>query len=373
MSGRLFQTHRLRLFSVFLPVLFLILLFVSCHGDHDGRRTVQTVNNLTVGVPVPDAVSFNSFKDYSVSTIPDQLYKISVTGRTDTAVLTFYGTDATFTTLASCAIDNTNLADTTAEDCIVFAPADVLYFSVDGLSLSGSSASYTIAVEAPATININQSIPSGNTLTRTGAGVYSVPSTPGSFYTIGVTGLDNDVDLYVFDDTCLPDNTLFTETTPEDCTVQAVGTSLFFVVDGIFSSSATVRYTAVATAAPVVSAPSNQGSAFSPVVLNDNTPTVGQVASGPTGSSFYSITGLNSGSRYTVSILGLTNDADLTVFGNDNTFTNPAACLIDNTFFIGTTPEACTITVTGSTLYYSVSGIATSGGVAFINLTVPGP
>ncbi len=373
MSGRILQTHRPRLFSLLLSFLLLTLFFFSCHGDGHRRRTVQTVKNLTVGVPVPDAVSFNSFKDYSVSTIPDQLYKISVTGRTDTAVLTFYGTDASFNTPGQCAIDNTNLADTSAEDCIVFAPADVLYFSVDGVSLSSSSASYTIAVDALATTNLNQSIPSSDTITQTGAGVYSVPSSAGSHYTIGVTGLDNDVDLYVFDDACVPNNTLFTETTPEDCTVTAGGSSLFFVVDGIFSSSATVRYTAVATAAPVVPAPSNQGSALSPVLLSGNTPIVGQVASGPTGSSFYSVTGLNSGSRYTVSILGLTNDADLTVFGSDNTFTNPAACLIDNTFFIGTTPEACTVTVTGSTLYYSVTGIATSGGVAFINLTVPGP
>ncbi len=79
--------------------------------------------------------------------------------------------------------------------------------------------------------------------------------------------------------------------------------------------------------------------------------------------------------RYTVSVTGVTGDVDLTVYDSDSTFTMAATCLIDNTGFIQppTTPEDCTLQVTGNTLYFSVTAFTQSGGAAYINLVEPGP
>ena len=79
--------------------------------------------------------------------------------------------------------------------------------------------------------------------------------------------------------------------------------------------------------------------------------------------------------RNTVSITGLTNDADLKAYSN-NTFTNPATCLPNrnNTGFAGTTPEDCSIFVSGGTLYFSASaGFGNVNGAGFVNLVKLGP
>jgi hypothetical protein len=336
---------------------------------------------MVVGAPITDTVFLGGFNTYAVSVIPGTLYKISITGLTDDADLLVFGTDSTFRVLAQCAIDNTAIIGISPEDCVINAPGSTLYFGVDGTFLSTSAAIYTIDVELLTVTNLNPSMPFSDTVTETGAGVYSVSTTTNTAYTVSITGLNDDADLYVFGNNgaftslaaCSIDNTLFIGTTPEDCTLTSSGGPLYFIVDGIFSSAATVQYTTLATPAPVVPNPANEGSAVTPVNLFADTPVVGQVASGPTGTSYYAASGLIAGTRYTVSIIGLTNGANLIVYDSDNTFATPATCLIDNTFFSKTTPEDCTLVVSGSTLYFKVTADTGSGGVAFINLVEPGP
>ena len=170
---------------------------------------------------------------------------------------------------------------------------------------------------------------------------------------------------------CSIDNTFKAGTRPEDCTMTSSGGALYFVVDGIFSTAPTVSYTALAADAPLVASPSNQGSIGMPVGISVDTPVTGQV--GFNGTSYYAVNGLTAGTRYTVSILGLSGDSDLTSYDNDGTFMTPASCDIDNTALLGTRPEDCTLRVSGSTLYFSVKAFTTSGGAAFIILVEPGP
>jgi hypothetical protein len=64
----------------------------------------------------------------------------------------------------------------------------------------------------------------------------------------------------------------------------------------------------------------------------------------------------------------------LTVFGGDGTFITAAACLIDNTFFLGILPEDCTLTVPGGTLFFTVSTEAGSTtGAGYLVLVEAGP
>ncbi len=73
----------------------------------------------------------------------------------------------------------------------------------------------------------------------------------------------------------------------------------------------------------------------------------------------------------------MTGDVDLNVYDNDSTFstTANASCLsgLNNTGFVGTTAEDCTLQITGNTLYFSVMAFTQSGGAAFINLVEAGP
>ncbi|HUI68431.1 MAG TPA: hypothetical protein VL087_09510 [Nitrospirota bacterium] len=371
------------LISASRTILLLSMMFLSaCGGNEVGKTLALPATSMTVGVPITDTVVLNGFNAYTVPVIPGGLYKMSITGLTDDADLLFFGTDSTFTFLSSCAVDNTRLIGLSSEDCIINAPGNALYFEVDGTFLSTSSATFNIDVELLSPpVNLILSLPSSDMTTQTSAAAYVVPVTPGVAYTISITGLTDDADLFIFGDdvtfsspaTCSIDNTRFIGTTPEDCTLTSTGGMLYFIVDGIFSTAQSVTYTTLVTPAPSISNAVNEGSITTPVIVSVGTASSGQV--GPAGISYYVASNLTPNTRYTVSITGLTNDADLKAY-TDNTFTNPVTCLPNrnNTGFAGTTPEDCSIFISGGSLYFSVSaGSGNLKGAGFINLVNLGP
>ncbi len=376
MFNQLGRKHPLRSILVFIFILSLPLF--SCGDHHRPARPAFSETTLTVGVPVNDVVVIGGFNGYVVSVIPGQIYKISITNVSDDADLLYFATDSTFTAITGCNVDNTAIKVPSPEDCIVVAPADTVFFGVNGSFLQTSSAVFTVDVEQLAITDLTVSLPKLDSTTQTTARVYALPVTPGSPHTIAMTGLDDDADLYVFNNdtltspnACTIDNTLFIGTTPEDCTLTAAGDTIFFIVDGIFSTAPTVLFTAFGAPAPALPGTANQGSIAAPASLTLDTLQDGQIAF--QGTSFYVATGLTAGARYTVSINGLTNNANLTVFNNDSTFTTPATCSINNTLFAGTTPEDCTLTASGSSIFFTITANTTSGGVAFITLVEPGP
>lgn len=367
---------RMRSRVLFIVVLLASTILVTCGHDNGRGTPVPTI--MTVGQPQSDTVVRLGFNDYAAAVTPGALYKISITSPTDDTDLLVFGADSTYSVLAPCAINNTSIIGTSPEDCIMTAPGSTLYFSVDGTYLASGAATYVIDIELLTETHLTLQTPFSDSTTQRSAVVYTVPVSSGTAYTIGMTGLSDDADLVVFGNdntftaptTCSTDNTRFIGTTPEDCTWTSSAGTLYFIVDGIFSSAPVVQYTVLATPAPVVPVPTNEGSPGSPVPLSLDTPITGQVAH--SGTSFYAVSGLTVGTRYTVSILGLTGNANLTVFGSDNLFSTQASCLIKNTEFIGTTPEDCTLVASAGTLYFTVAANTTSG-VAYINLVEPGP
>ncbi len=355
------------------------LMLITCGGGQERGSAPPSPLVLVVGSPFSDTVARSTFNAYSADVSPGAVYKISITNQTDDTDLLVFGTDSSYTTLVKCSIDNTSLVGTSREDCVIVAPAHTLYFGVDGAFLSARAATYTIDIELVASTNLTLSTPLSDSAAQRTAALYIVQASPGVAYTIGITGLSDDVDLHVFGNdntfsahaTCSPDNTRYTGTTPEDCTLTSSGNTLYFMVDGIFSSTALAHYTVLATPAPVVPVPANEGTIGLPIALSLNSPATGQV--GNLGTSYYSVSGLTAGTQYTVSTIGLSANANLKVYGSDNTFTAPASCVIDNTAFLGTVPEDCTLVAPGSTLYFTVAAKTTSGGVAFLNLVEPGP
>ncbi len=367
-----------------------MLVLSSCHGGGGGGGTVApSITPLIVGSPVNDTVVFNGFNFYSAQVVPGSLYKISITGLTDDADLQVFGNDSSFSMLAQCAVDNTIIPSPnppfSSEDCVLVAPGNTLFFGVDGSFLTSSSAAvYTIDVELLTTTNLILSKPHQDSISQSDAAVYLVPTIAGTFYTISITGLDDDADLYVFGNNaafttqaaCSPRNGPYSGAAPEDCTLASSGGPFYFIVDGIFSTAASVNVTALATPAPAVPTPTSEGAVSSPKTVVLDTPDIGQVSvdSAPTITSYYAAS-VTAGQRFTISITGLSGDVDLYVYDNDSTFSTVpnASCLIDNTEFIGTAPEDCTVKATGNMLYFSVASFSQSGGVAFINLVEPGP
>jgi hypothetical protein len=291
-----------------------------------------------------------------------------------------YGADNTFTISAQCAVDNSSIIGASNEDCIIASPGSTLYFAVNGTFAVSPVAVYTIDIERLALTNLNLSFPFADAAEQTTAQVYAVPATPDVAYTLSITGLTDDADLHIFGNDgsfanqapCSLDNTRFTGTTPEDCSLTSFGGTLFFIVDGIFSTAPTLAFTATASPTPVVASPVSEGTITAPIGVQLDIPSPGQV--GQAEESFYVVNGLTAGTRYTVSITGLSADANLTVYGGDGTFITPAACLIDNTFFLGILPEDCTLTVPGGTLFFTVSTEAGSTtGAGYLVLVEAGP
>lgn len=371
-------------FSISGIVLLSFLAFSACHGGGGAAPAPLPTTVLTVGAPVSDTIVRSTFNAYSATVNPGALYKISITGLADDVDLNVYDTDSTFKNPIICPIDNGAIIGTSSEDCILIPSGNTLFFGVNGSALAGSAAVYTIDVELLPETNLNLFIPSGDQTTQRQAAAYSIPVTPG-VYTVSTTGLTDDADLHVFTDNggivtpavCSPpDNTLIIGKTPEDCTVNVntSNTAVLFIVDGIFSTATTVQYTALVTPAPNVVSPINEGvpPAAPSNILVDIPKIDGQV--GPAGTSRYQALALVSGSRYTISITGLTGAADLTAF-SDSTFTTHIVCSIDNTLLAGTTPESCTFQAPqAGTVFFDVSSIpGTVNGASYIILVEQGP
>ena len=239
-----------------LLVLAVLILPACGGGDKPANVPVSPVISvLPVGSPVADSVAYPEINYYAAAVVPGAFYKISITDMNDDADLLVFGADNTFTFLSQCSIDNTAFFDAAPEDCVIRAPGNTLYFGVDGLYLLGSVGFFTIAVDPVATTNLMLSASQSDALFRWEARIYAVHVSALDDYTISITGLSNDADLYVFGNVVFLNapvscpNTQRAGTIPEDCTLRSGGGVLYFVVDGLFSTNAAVSYTALAAPA----------------------------------------------------------------------------------------------------------------------------
>lgn len=259
MSGNLDPRRGGHLLLVSLLVVALLIIPACGHDDTIVETIVEeriaVVDVLDVGSPLTDSVAKSDFRFYAAAVVPGAFYKISITDLNDDADLWVFGADGTFTYLVQCSVDNTAYIGTTPEDCVIRAPGRTLYFGVDGYYLVGSVGYFTIDVEPVATTSLTLSVSLPDTLARWEARIYAVPSPVPDDYTISITGVSNDAELYVFGTdaflnapaTC--PNTQIPGAVPENCTFPSGGGVLYFVVDGLFSSTTTVSYTALAAPA----------------------------------------------------------------------------------------------------------------------------
>ena len=170
--------------------------------------------------------------------------------------------------------------------------------------------------------------------------------------TISLTGLTGEATLVpIFPDQCIVSNIDLPSITPEDCQIKTTSNRLAVAVNGQPGS----KFTLSVAPKPQIETPANEGSETFPVAVSYSNPRASQVGAG--GTSFYSITNLSL-KNYTVSISGLSSDADLELF-KDRNFINPYNCISR----IGDVPEDCTTVDNVNELYFRVrsAGLAAEG------------
>jgi hypothetical protein len=210
--------------------------------------------------------------------------------------------------------------------------------------------------------------PTSDSIVRSTFNTYSAAVTPGSLYKISITGLTDDVDLNVYDTDntfthpirCPIDNGAIIGTSPEDCILIPSGNTLYFGVDGSVLAGSAAVYTVDVELLP------ETNPNLSLPIADQTTQRSAAVYSMPV-----------SPGVYTVSMTGLTDDADLHVFTDTGGVITPAACSPpDNTLFIGKEPEDCTLNVntSGTAIFFVVDGIFSSAfTVQYTVLVTPAP
>ena len=226
------------------------------------------------------------------------------------------------------------------------------------LVASGLSCAENVTQPRLTLTELTVGVPLTDRISRGGAKVYSAGVSPGVLYKVSVTGLTDDVDLYVFgpDSTfgslvpCLIDRTIFFNTTPEDCTFIAGYPHLFVGIDGTFISASTATYTI--EVAPVTS--SNR------LILS--TPVPDSVAGGA--ATLYSVA-VTPGTAYTFSITGLTDSsAGLNVADGTEV----------DTSFASTSPKDFTVVASDTVHYFAVDGFNVAAAMGhFVIMATPAP
>lgn len=188
---------------------------------------------------------------------------------------------------------------------------------------------------------------------------YSLDVVPGTAYTVSITGLTDIANLRVLGgvNEC---TTSSLDASPKDCTVTASSAVLNIIVNGHEVIGLAADYVITGGLAPVATLPitGTEGS------VPRGTPTIGLVGTRQT--SRYFTTGLTPGT-HTVSIIGLTSDADLHVF-SDETYSFELDCTLRRPGDVTNLPEDCT-SVTGTALYFSVaSGELNRDGAGYLVL-----
>lgn len=201
-------------------------------------------------------------------------------------------------------------------------------------------------------------VPLTDNVSRGAARIYSAGVTPGVLYKVSVTGLTDDVDLYLFgsDSTfstlapCLIDRTILLNTTPEDCTFLSGYSHLYIGIDGTFVTGSSATYTIEVT--PVTS--SNR--------LTLSTPVPDSVAVGA--ANLYSVA-VTAGTAYAVSITGLTDSsAGLNVADGTQVHTS----------FPKASPKDFTVTASDTVQYFAVDGFNVAGAMGhFVITATPAP
>lgn len=138
------------------------------------------------------------------------------------------------------------------------------------------------------------------------------------------------------------------------------GNQLFLSING----NDTADFTLFVTPSPTIATPTNEGDWTMPIEITPDIPTAGQVAT--RGESFYAASGLTPG-MHSISVTGLSADADLRVFFDD-TYSMEIDATLNAPGDVTNEPESCMLDTNGN-VYFSVrSGELNLDGASYVIL-----
>ena len=182
----------------------------------------------------------------------------------------------------------------------------------------------------------------------------------GKSYTVSLTDMIDDADLYVYPDKSLTDGTelcfqALLGPSDESCTATPASTSMYVYVPDYSWSGNTIKLNVVISGVVDTLAYGTPELPASLFIL-------------PAYTEKYEITGLTAGALYQVSLTGVTNDIDLYVFSDLAATTQ--LCGSYNYDFAN---ESCLATSTASVLYVVVDDFSNLGSTYSLNVTLGEP
>lgn len=332
-----------------LILLSAVIAATSC-GDGTGPGRVTA---LTVGTPVTETVSRGGEKRYAVPVTHGAAYQVSLTGLTDNVDLHQFGTNGASSIPSFCLAYRIQLLGTESEACTAIATGSTMYIGVDASLATGSSVTYTIAVQAVPVTALTLSAPLEQSVTQGESRVYTVALTPGTAYSASITGLTDSAAAFgMFESGQIGSGR--GGFSPQEFKLAAQGSMMYLAVDGwsLNQSSAALRI--LAAPIPVFTGPITPTFGAIPA----RTLVVGWVESRQT--NRYRVDGLGPG-IHTVSVVAANRDVKLRVH-YDATYSMQLDCTLNNF-------DAMECPVTGPSVFFSVlAGPVNVEGAGFIML-----
>ena len=330
--------------------LSAVIAATSCG---DGTGPTFGVTGLTIGTPLTETVSRGGAKRYSVPVTPGAAYQVSLTGLTDDVDLHHFGPNTGFSSPSLCLVSRTMVLDTESEACTAIATGSTMYIGVDASRATGSSVTYTIAVQGVPVTALTLSSPLEQSITQGESKVYTVALTPGTRYSASISGLtDSAVAFGVIEDG--QSGSGRGGFSPHELQLTAQGSTMYLAVDGWGLNQSSAAFRILAAPVPVIRGPNMPTSGAIPARMA----VVGWVESRQT--NRYRVDGLGPG-IHTVSVVGASEDVAFQVH-YDATYVMQLECTLNNF-------DAMECPVTGPSVFFSVlAGPGNLTGAGFIML-----
>jgi hypothetical protein len=226
-----------------------------------------------------------------------------------------------------------------------------MYLGVAAGPAAGSSATYTIAVEAVAMTTLTLSTPLEQSVAQGETHVYRVTLTPGTHYSASITGLtDSAAAFSIFESGQIGagDGGF----SPQEFKLGALGSTMYLAVDGENLNRSSATYRILVAPIPPITGPPTSG------VIPARTLVVGWVEARQT--NRYRVDGLGPG-VHTVSVVAASEDVAFRVYP-DATYVFEMECTLNNF-------DAMECPVSGPSVFFSVlAGPVNTTGAGFIIL-----
>jgi hypothetical protein len=321
--------------------------------------STATPVDLSGTLPYPGRAGTNS-SYYEIPNITaGQSYTVTLTDITADVDLHVYDDPAFTISLGSSATGGTSdeVVNPTSSDGSLYVEITSLsggFFTLSAWPEGGYPAEGSI--ESP--VDITSLRPYFGQVDTTNSYYAVTGVTSGETYLFSMTGLQEDLDLYVYSDSGFANligSSIAAGTASESTNVIPTGESVYIQVSNYEAISGSTFTLDVTMGAGYVA----EGSVADPVDVTGLRPYPGEADT--TTYSFYTVSGLTPGEFYQVEITGLSDDLDLYVYDDSEFLVE-----LGMSMFWGTDDEMTVVSPSGSSLYIAIDGFYSVAGSDFL-------